>query len=167
MPHLALPQTQQPAIRRPAPLARMLQLIAALALLVLPATSEALAASPAAALHEPASGSGERREILDAVRPLLEVRVDPPVEFVVDWIRVAGPWAFVIVNPQRPGGTPIDLSRTTFAENAEYMDGLRTYVLLAYAYGRWNVVDQAIGPTDVFWDGDPLYDRVPKGLIPH
>lgn len=130
----------------------------------LPGHAPALAQTQAA--HEPKPGSADRKAILDAARPLLEVRVGP-VEFKVDWLRVSGDWAFAIVDPQRPGGGKIDLSQTTFADSAEYMDGIRTYVLLYRAYGRWNVVDQAIGPTDVFWYGDPLYDRLPPGLMPN
>ena len=46
------------------------------------------------------------------------------------------------------------------------MDGLQTYVLLRYQYDRWNVIDFAVGPTDVFWHGHPLYRQVPPGLTP-
>ena len=130
----------------------------------------AIASAPdafAQGAHEPARGTAERSGVLDSVRPLVEVRVGPPVQFVVEWLRVAGPWAYVIVNPQRPGGAPIDVAGTTLEETAEYMDGLRTYALLYHANGRWNVVDKAIGPTDAFWYGDPLYTRLPKGLMPN
>lgn len=82
---------------------------------------------------------------------------------MVEWLRVSGPWAYAIVNPQRPGGVPIDTAGTTLEEAAEYMDGLRTHALLFYANDRWNVVDKAIGPTDAFWYGDPLYQRLPTG----
>ena len=64
------------------------------------------------------------------------------------------------------GGAQINTAGTTLEEAAEYMDGLRTYALLYHANGRWNVVDKAIGPTDAFWYGDPLYTRLPAGLMP-
>ncbi len=144
---------------RIAPVRAALALVAMLALCASPALAQSA--------REPARGSAERSAIMDAIRPLVEVRVGAPVEFVVDRLKVAGPWAFAIVNPQRPGGGAIDLATTTFAENAEYMDGLTTYVLLYQAYDRWNVVDQAIGPTDAFWYGDPLYERLPAGLVPN
>jgi hypothetical protein len=121
----------------------------------------------AQSVHEPARGGGERQELLDAVRPLLEVRVGKPVEFVVDWMRSGNGWAFVQVSPQRPGGAVIDLSHTTYASQAEYMDGLITYALLRHDYGRWNLVDFVVGPTDAFWHGDPLYARLPQGLTPY
>lgn len=129
----------------------------------------ALASSGAFAqdAYEPARGTAERKEVLNAVRPMVETRLNPPVEFVVDWMRVTQGWAFVSVAPQRPGGAAIDLRQTTYAGQAEYMDGVQTYALLKYQYARWNLVDFVIGPTDVFWIGDPLYDRLPAGLTPH
>lgn len=85
---------------------------------------------------------------------------------MIDRLRVSGNWAFAIVSPQRPGGKPIDLSASVFRGQADYMDGIRTYALLVRAYGRWNIVDYAIGPTDVFWSGDPLYEQLTPGLLP-
>ncbi|MAB00351.1 MAG: hypothetical protein CMN86_18950 [Stappia sp.] len=134
--------------------------------LALPGSLASAPAARAQQAHEPARGTAERSEVLDSIRPLLEVRVGPPVQFVVEWLRVSGPWAFAIVNPQRPGGAQINTAGTTLEEAAEYMDGLRTYALLYHANGRWNVVDKAIGPTDAFWYGDPLYTRLPAGLMP-
>lgn len=121
----------------------------------------------AQSVHEPARGSAERRELLDAVRPLMEVRVGKPVEFVVGWMRSGSGWAFIQVSPQRPGGGAINLAHTTFASQADYMDGLVTYALLRFDYGRWNLVDFVVGPTDVFWQGDPLYAQLPSGLTPY
>ncbi|MCA1299964.1 hypothetical protein [Stappia indica] len=142
------------------PLARLFLIVAAALLLLGTATF-------AHAAYEPPRGSKERKDLMNAIRPLIETRVGAPVEFVVNRLRVSGPWAFAIVSPQRPGGRPIDLSRTLMRDRAEYMDGgLRTYVLLTKAYNRWNIVDYAIGPTDVFWYGDPLYSQLPAGLVP-
>jgi len=121
----------------------------------------------AQAVHEPARGTAERSEILNALRPMLEARVGPPVEFVVDWMRSGNGWAFVQVSPQRPGGGAIDLYRTTYANQAEYMDGIVTFALLRFQYDRWNLIDFAVGPTDVFWQGDPLYAQLPRGLTPY
>ncbi|POF28230.1 hypothetical protein CLV41_11681 [Roseibium marinum] len=135
-----------------------------LSALLLLATSADIRAQ---SVHEPARGTAERTELLNAVRPMLEARVGPPVEFVVDWMRSGGGWAFVQLSPQRPGGGAIDLSRTTFASDAEYMDGLLTFALLRHQYGRWNLIDFVVGPTDVFWQGDPLYAQLPRGLTPY
>ncbi len=121
----------------------------------------------AQSVYEPGRGTADRSGILNAIRPMLEARVGPPVEFVVDWMRAGSGWAFVQVSPQRPGGGVIDLNRTTYAMQAEYMDGLMTFALLRYQYNRWNLIDFAVGPTDVFWHGDPLYAQVPPGLLPY
>ncbi|WP_150525565.1 hypothetical protein [Roseibium sediminis] len=118
-------------------------------------------------VFEPPRGSAERKEVLDAVRPLMEAHLHAPVEFVINWMRVGNSWAFVGVSPQRPGGGAIDPRGTFLADQAEYMDGLHTYALLRHQYGRWNIVDFAIGPTDAFWDGSALYSQVPQGLLPH
>ncbi|GGB37611.1 hypothetical protein GCM10011316_07180 [Roseibium aquae] len=120
----------------------------------------------AASAYEPARGSKERQDILNAIRPLVEARLNPPVEFVVNYMQTAEGWAFVHVSPQRPGGGIIDLRGTTYAGSADYMDGAETYALLRFQYDRWNIIDYAIGPTDVFWYGDPLYDRQPPGVVP-
>jgi len=121
----------------------------------------------AQSVHEPARGTAERSEILDTVRPLLEARVGPPVEFVVDWMRSGNGWAFVQLSPQRPGGAAIDLYQTTYANQADYMDGLVTFALLRFQNNRWNLIDFVVGPTDVFWQGDPLYAQLPPGLTPY
>ena len=121
----------------------------------------------AQSVYEPDRGSTERKAVLNAVRPMLEARVGAPVEFVVDWMRLGNGWAFVQLNPQRPGGAPIDLSRTTYREQAEYMDGVATFALLKHQYDRWNLIDFVVGPTDVFWHGDPLYAQLPLGLVPY
>ena len=114
-------------------------------------------------VYTPERGTQERKAVLDAIRPILEARVGPPVEFVVSWLRIYGDWAFVAVNPQRPGGGRIDPNSPTY-RMWEDQDGLGTYVLLKQAYGQWNIVDFAIGPTDVFWLGDPLYDQFPRAF---
>lgn len=128
--------------------------------LFLPLTSMA---SVAADIRHPARGTAERKEILNSIRPILEARVGKPVEFVVSWLRVYKEWAWVSVDPQRPGGGAINPGSPTY-RMWEGQDGLGTYVLLKHAYGRWNVVDFAIGPTDVFWQGDPLYEQFPKAF---
>ncbi|MCV0426812.1 MAG: hypothetical protein K5905_15230 [Roseibium sp.] len=118
-------------------------------------------------VYEPARGTTERKAILNAVRPLVEARVGPPVEFVVGWMRAGNGWAFVQLDPQRPGGGVIDPGQTVYASQMDYMDGLATYALLRYQYDRWNLIDFVVGPTDVFWSGDPLYSQVPPGLTPY
>lgn len=106
---------------------------------------------PALALtfREPAKGSAERAAIMDTLRPAVEAEMRGPVEFVVTTIRVTPNWAFVQVEPQRPGGGVIDPEETGFAGDADMMDGLTVYGLMGFQAGRWNLIDHMVGPTDV------------------
>ena len=113
--------------------AKMTMLLAALLLLV--------AANPA---------QSERKAVLDALRPKVEAKLGPDVEFVVHVLRVENGWAFVIADPQRKGGKPIDGDRI-FGEDFENMDGLRVDAVLQKRGGRWTVVDWGIGATDVWY----------------
>lgn len=99
--------------------------------------------------HAPGKGSPERAAVLEALRPAVEAEMRGPVEFVVTTIRVSPNWAFVQVDPQRPGGDPIDPDMTGFAGETDMMDGLTVYALLTFQSGRWNLVDHLVGPTDV------------------
>jgi hypothetical protein len=65
-------------------------------------------------------------------------------------IRVQAGWAFVVADPQRKGGKPIDGWRI-FGEHFGNMDGLRVDAVLRQRGRRWVVVDHAIGATDVWY----------------
>ena len=91
-----------------------------------------------------------RKAVLDALRPPVEAKLGPNVEFVVQAIRVEDGWAFVMADPQRKGGKPIDGNRI-FGEDFENMDGLRVDAVLQLRNGRWKVVDYGIGATDVWY----------------
>jgi hypothetical protein len=96
------------------------------------------------------SATNERRAILDALRPAVEARLGPRVEFVVHTINVAGGWAFVVADPRRKGGAAID-GRAVFGEDLDNMDGLRVDAVLRRQPGGWTLVDHAIGATDVWY----------------
>lgn len=92
----------------------------------------------------------ERKAVLDALRPAVESKLGPNVEFVVQVIRVEDGWAFVMADPQRKGGRAIDGNRI-FGEHFDNMDGLRVEAVLQLKRGRWEVVDYGIGATDVWY----------------
>ena len=122
---------------------------------------------PALALtfREPAKGSAERAAIMDTLRPAVEAEMRGPVEFVVTTIRVTPNWAFVQVEPQRPGGGVIDPEETGFAGDTDMMDGLTVYGLMGFQAGRWNLLDHMVGPTDVgYADWQQRYG-VPAALL--
>ena len=97
-----------------------------------------------------APSSAERKAVLDALRPAVEAKVGPNVEFVVALLRVEEGWAFIIADPQRKGGKPIDGWRI-FGDDFGNMDGLRVDAVLKLERGRWRVIDYAIGATDVWY----------------
>jgi hypothetical protein len=99
---------------------------------------------------EPAPSSPLRKAVLDGLRAPVEKRLGRGLEFKVTVIRVQGEWAFVIVDPQRKGGRPIDGYRI-FGEHFDNMDGLRIEAVLRKRGGRWAVVDHGIGATDVWY----------------
>jgi hypothetical protein len=103
----------------------------------------------AAAFTVPAPGSDMRKAVLNGLRPAVEQRLGP-VEFKVSLIRIQRDWAFVVADPQRKGGKPIDGWRI-YGEHFGNMDGLRVDAVLRRQRGRWVVIDHAIGATDVWY----------------
>jgi len=138
----------------------MTRFLAVIALLVATTT-----AAIAGELHEPAKGSAERKAILDAIRPAIEAQMRTAVEFQINVMLSDGDWAFVGANPQRPGGGEIDPETTAFAGKSDMMDGLTTYALVRFANGRWNHVDDIVGPTDVAYMSWLEQYRVPNAVI--
>jgi hypothetical protein len=72
----------------------------------------------------------------------------------------------MFVRPQRPGGTPIDWSRTKFREDHRAgIMGDDVMALLRHDGARWNVVEYVIGPSDVAWDGWRQDRNLPRRLF--
>ncbi len=109
--------------------------------------------------REPARGTPERRALMDAIRPLAASLFGPPVEFVVERLRVSGDFAFASVTAQRPGGGPIDVYRTPgwasgyFLPDADWTGG---QALLRRSAGGWMLAEGYFGATDVWW-ADPAH----------
>lgn len=94
----------------------------------------------------------ERRAILNVVRAPLERRLGAPVELVVTTYRRKPHWAFVQVEPQRPGGRSIN-GRRYYGDDWDNMDGLTTTAILRKAAGRWRLVELRVGATDAWYCG--------------
>jgi hypothetical protein len=110
----------------------------------------------------PQKGSHLRKEILDAVRPGVERKLNAPIEFKVDDLKVSGDWAFARLTPQRPGGAAIDVARTPMGK-LEIIDGVHTEAVLRLVGGAWRVQALEVGATDVWytdWCG-----RLPKAMF--
>ncbi len=114
------------------------------------ALAAAALAIAAPAFTVPPPDSGLRRAVLDGLRPAVEKQLGPGVEFKVTVIRVDRGWAFVVADPQRRGGRPIDGTRI-FGEHFDNMDGLRVDAVLRLRGGRWVLIDHGIGTTDVWY----------------
>ena len=98
----------------------------------------------------PPPGSVQRKAVLAGLRPAVEKRLGPALEFKVTVIRIQGDWAFVVADPQRRGGKAID-GWKLFGDDFGNMDGLRVDAVLHRQQGRWIVADYAIGATDVWY----------------
>lgn len=97
----------------------------------------------------PATGSKERKALMDALRVPFEKQLGKPVIFVVTWLKVSGNFAMWEGEPKRTGGKPIDWKKTKFAEDYEQgMIDQISMALLKKNGGKWKVVEYAIGPTD-------------------
>ncbi len=117
----------------------------------------------------PQRGSEARTNILDALRPLAAWAFAPPVEFVVEDLRVSGDVAFAAVSAQRPGGGEINVAESPIVtrdeEAAELVDGPRIRALLQKSGDMWVPVDYAVGPTDV-WESWTGYCAVWSAVLP-
>lgn len=114
-------------------------------------------ALPALAWEEPARGTQERRDLMNAVRPWAEAQLNAPVEFVVNSLRRDGNVAFASLSPQRPGGAPIAWEDTALHERGEpedWYDGIGIHALFEERGGVWTVFESSVGATDVWWS-DP------------
>ena len=118
----------------------------ALAIATVPAISEAQVSSH----HAPRPGTAQRQAIINAIRPAVETELGPDVIFVTRCVQVWNGWALVNAEPQRRGGRKIDPRILADWDNR---DGIDVTALLRFRYGRWNLVDHAIGATDVWYDG--------------
>ena len=110
----------------------------------------ALAATATPTIVMPPPGSALRKAVLNGLRPVIEKRLGLGVEFVITVIRVQGEWAFVVADPQRKGGKPIN-GRRIFGEGFEEMNGLVIDAVLRKQGGRWMVVDHTIGIDHVWY----------------
>lgn len=121
----------------------------------------------AVAIHSPASGSPERKAILDAYRPLVVADLGAPVEFAVRTVRVSGNHAFVAVDAQRPGGGRIVKERTPYGQrhagSLDFWDCCHAEAVLQRSGASWQVLEHRIGATDVWYES--WYDRLPRELF--
>ena len=128
-------------------------------------------AAPASAqrVRTPDRGSPERAAIIDGLRQAVADEIGATLRFEVRDLRVLNGWAFADVSPINPrGGGPYDYAGTSLEE--EWREGLMDdgiVALLRLRDGRWRVVEMAIGPTDVAWEGWDEEFGAPPQLFPN
>lgn len=113
-----------------------------------------------ASCHVPAGA--ERRDVLDAMRGAVERDLRQPVKFVVHAIRVCGQWAFVVAEPQQPGGKAINWQSTICSGDVSHLVGALSQM---GSTGSWTLTDYALCPTDVAWENWPEKYGAPQALF--
>lgn len=80
----------------------------------------------------------------------------------------AGDWAFLDGQLQDTNGQPVDYSGTPFAEAAANGGKSKRYDGLLKKTGpKWSILESAIGPTDVPWEGwKAKYPEAPPQIWP-
>lgn len=129
----------------------------------------AMGASPvgAQAISAPQRGDPLRKVLLNAARPHFGAETGGPVEFVVHRLTVYSGFAFGHVTVQRPGGRKIDWTKTKYAEDIRngIFDPGASFFLLKHGDNGWGMVDYAVGPTDLTWDGWRQEFQLPIALF--
>lgn len=118
----------------------------------------AIATTAQAQYTEPQRGTQLRKDLMSAIRPIMEWHLGPPVQFVIHDLRVAGDVAFASVHAQRPGGGKIDLYKTPGYRRGqvdpEHFDDTSFQALYQKSGTQWVPVQHVIGATDVWWAWD-------------
>jgi hypothetical protein len=130
-------------------------------------TTSTLAPGPDPGLHSPASGSAERKAILDVLRVPVEKELNQAVLFVISTIQVQDDFAFVLGQTVQPSGAPIDYSKTPYLEAVQagaFSD--EAMGLLRWSGGSWKLLTHDIGATDVAWLDWPQQYGAPQAIFP-
>lgn len=112
--------------------------------------------------------SPDRRNILDAARPIAERELNQKVKFIVRTLQTDGHWAIALLVPVTPESKSIDWSGTRFAaDNANRKLNGWLEVLLKKEKQKWEVVDFHIGKwnEDNFSIWEHKYPSIPSALL--
>ena len=131
------------------------------------ATTTTPVLAPDARLHSPASGSPERKAILDVLRVPVEKELNQAVVFVIETIKVENDFAFVLGRSVQPNGAAIDYSKTPYLKAVQaggFSD--EAIGLLHWSGGSWKLLTYNVGATDVAWlDWAQTYGA-PQAIFP-
>lgn len=128
--------------------------------------SATVIAALAAATLAGTVAEADRAAILDVARVPVAKQLGKPVKFKVRALKRDGDWVFLSAAMQDAAGKPISYAGTSLASaEAEGMISKDYFALLRREAGRWRVVDYAVGPTDVAWDGWAAKHDAPAALF--
>lgn len=103
-----------------------------------------------------------------AAAPTISADIGVPVTLHPRVSRTDGDWGWIVAQPWTPEGAAIDWSQTLHASRAEngVMDSSgAVYVLLKRENGAWRVINHAVAPTDVAWEGWAQQYGAPDALF--
>jgi hypothetical protein len=126
--------------------------------------------SPSKKLHHPATGSPERKALMDGLRPKIQRDLGMKVIFKVYELNVANGFAFVQAEALTPSGNPVDYRKTKYKklfQDGDFDTGGNIYALLRYRSGSWDVRTFVIGPTDVAYATWWRDYGAPKSIFPY
>ncbi|ANO00861.1 PAS domain-containing protein [Mycobacteroides abscessus] len=114
------------------------------------------------------SGPDDRNEVVASALARIEADLGKPVKLEVRNFHRAGDWAFLDGQLQDTNGQPVDYSGTPFAEAAANGGKSKRYDgLLKQTGPKWSILESAIGPTDVPWEGwKAKYPEAPAQIWP-
>lgn len=108
-----------------------------------------------------------RAALLDQARAPAVKALGKPVLFRVKRLRRDGDWAFLLADMEEAGGHPLNFAGTPLAEDARNGAVSRTYAALLHRQGdHWTIAANAVGPTDVAWEGWAGQFGAPSALFP-
>jgi hypothetical protein len=111
-------------------------------------------------------GSPEREILLNTVRAPVERWLGIRVIFVVKRLAIFGDWAYADLRPRTEAGNRIDYRRTRIANDFDpEQDSDTVGFLLRRKGASWTVVEDALLPTDVFWEEWQQKYKLPRALF--
>ncbi len=105
---------------------------------------------------EPQRGTELRKDLMDAVRPIMQWAVGGQVQFIVHDLRVSDDVAFAMLSAQYADGSTIDMAQSPAARRGDIEpyggDGPTLQALLQRSGRTWVAVHYAVSATDAWWD---------------
>ena len=120
-------------------------------------------------VYTPEKGSAERTAILNALRVPVEKELKQKISFNVETFNVQGAWAFLSGEPLSADGKGRpNYKKTPYqrAIDAGAFDN-NFFALLKKTGGKWKVVTDAIGCTDVCYATWWRDYKAPKAIFPY